>query len=84
MRLLGPEDNPDGIGSVIRVVYADGLGPAREVHAGSGYWSMDYAVQVLGLSSEPEEIMVRWPGGSESRIPVPQAAREITARMSPK
>ena len=84
VRLMGPEGNPDGIGSVIRVVYADGMGPAREVHGGSGYWSMDYAVQVLGLRSEPVELLVRWPGGSQSRIPVPQGAREITVRMSPE
>ena len=80
VRLAGPAGNPDAIGAVIRVVYADGVGPAREVHGGSGYWSMDDAVQVLGLESEPVEVRVRWPGGSESRVPVAPGAREVTAR----
>jgi hypothetical protein len=80
VRLSGPQQNPDAIGAVIRVAYADRLGPAREVHGGSGYWSMDYAVQVLGVESEPVEVRVRWPGGSESRVAVPSGAREVTAR----
>src|SRR6185436_4134228 len=39
VRLRGPSDNPLGIGAVIRLKLAGGFGPAREVHAGSGYWS---------------------------------------------
>lgn len=84
VRLMGTAGNLDGIGSVLRVVYADAIGPAREVHGGSGYWSMDHAVQVLGLRSDPVEVLVRWPGGSETRIPVPPGTREITARMTPR
>jgi hypothetical protein len=81
VRLVGPEGNPEGIGSVLRIVYAGRVGPAREVHAGSGYWSVDHAVQVLGLESEPLEVLVRWPGGTESRVPVPEGARTVTVRM---
>ncbi len=80
VRLVGPEGNPDGIGAVIRVAYAGRVGPAREVHGGSGYWSQDHPVQVLGLEGEPVEVRVRWPGGSESRAPVPTGVSEVTAR----
>jgi hypothetical protein len=82
VRLRGPGANPEGIGAVLRVAYADGrLGPAREVHAGAGYWSQDAAVQVLGLAGEPEALVVRWPGGSTTRTPIPRGAREIAAAM---
>ena len=63
---------------VDRVVYSGGrMGPAREVQSGSGYWSQNGAVQVFGLSSQPEAVWVRWPGGAETREPVPPAAREV-------
>ncbi|NIN49534.1 MAG: hypothetical protein GTN62_05405 [Gemmatimonadales bacterium] len=81
IRLQGPPGNPHGIGATIRLVYAEGRGPAREVHAGSGYWSHDGAVQVLGMSGEPTGVWVRWPGGSETTTPVPAGLREITVRM---
>lgn len=83
VRLEGPPGNPDGIGAVVRVLYAAGPGPAREVHAGSGYWSMNDAVQVFGLSGEPVAVQVRWPGGQESRVPVPADAREVTVSLDP-
>ncbi|MDT8369679.1 MAG: FG-GAP-like repeat-containing protein [Longimicrobiales bacterium] len=78
VRLEGPEGNPYGVGAVIRIAYPDGtLGPAREVTLGSGYWSMDDPVQILGVRSRPAEVVVRWPGGGESRLPVPDEAREV-------
>ena len=82
VRLHGPTRNPDGIGAQLRVVYADGMGPAREVQAGSGYWSQNSAVQVLGLSATPVQVWVRWPGGSESRVAVPPGAREVIVRSA--
>jgi len=48
------------------MVYADGMGPIREVHAGSGYWSQDGLVQVMGLRDTPAGIWVRWPDGTET------------------
>jgi hypothetical protein len=77
VRLRGPPANPSGIGARIRLNYGDGMGPVREIQAGSGYWSQNGAVQVLGLSGTPIEIWVRWPGGAESRVPVPAGAREV-------
>jgi hypothetical protein len=81
VRLVGPEGNPRGAGARLRVVYADGsYGPAREVHLGSGYWSVDGAVPVLGLAGEARGVEVRWPGGSTVEVTVPAGAREVTAR----
>jgi hypothetical protein len=78
VRLAGPALNPRGIGAVVRLEYAGGRGPAREIHAGSGYWSQDGAVQVLGRGGEPTAVWVRWPGGAEAEIPVSPGAREVT------
>jgi len=64
VRLRGSAVNPHGIGAMLRVIYADGLGPARELRLGSGYWSVDDPVAVLGLRADPQGIEVRWPDGS--------------------
>ncbi len=77
VRLAGPAGNRHGIGAVLRVVYADGIGPAREVRAGSGTGSHDDPVQILGLAAGPMAVEVRWPGGFVERIEVPPGAREI-------
>jgi hypothetical protein len=76
--LKGPASNPDGIGAQLRVVYGDSMGPVREVQAGSGYWSQNGAVQVLGLSGTATAVSVRWPGGQVTRTGVPRDAREVT------
>jgi hypothetical protein len=80
VRLIGTPLNPHGIGASIRLVYEGSRGPAREVHSGSGYWSQDGAVQVMGLAAAPTAVWVRWPGGSESVVPIRPGAREITVR----
>ena len=82
VRLEGPPANPDAIGAAMRVVYADGRGPLREVRAGSGYWSVDGATQVLGLRAEPHAVWVRWPGGREVEVTVETGDTEIVARWS--
>jgi len=70
VRLAGGEGNPDAIGAVLRIEYADGsLGPARAVTSGSGYWAVGEATQTLGLASPPAAVRVRWPGGLETRHP---------------
>ena len=79
VRIAGPDRNRYGIGTVLRVVYADGpSGPAREVRAGSGTGSHDDPVQLLGLSGAPAAIEVRWPGGVLERYLVPSGAAEVT------
>jgi hypothetical protein len=79
VRLVGMAGNPDAIGATMRLVYGTRLGPAREVKAGSGYWSMDGPVQILGIREPPTELWVRWPNGSVSRTPILPGARQVTA-----
>jgi hypothetical protein len=57
--------------------FGERLGPAREIRAGSGYWSQDSAVQVLAAPAAPTELVVRWPGGKQTTSPVPAGAKEI-------
>ena len=77
VRLRGAAGNADAIGAQIRILYGETPGPAREVQAGSGYWSQNGAVQVFGLRATPTAVWVRWPGGNETRTPVPAGAREV-------
>jgi hypothetical protein len=81
VRLLGPAGNPHGLGAVIRLDHGGRLGPAREVHGGSGYWSQDGPVQVLGMARAPVGIWIRWPGGKTILASVPAAAREIAVNQ---
>jgi len=78
VRLKGPPGNPAGINAVMRLQFKDHQGPAREVHAGSGYWSQDSLTQVLGTPEKPLSIWVRWPGGHVTTTPIPENAKEIT------
>jgi hypothetical protein len=77
IRLHGPPGNPDGIGAVIRLLRDGQAGPAREVHAGSGYWSQDAAVQVMSSIPAPTAVSVRWPGGQSTTNQIPASATEI-------
>ncbi|MCP5517292.1 MAG: VCBS repeat-containing protein [Verrucomicrobiales bacterium] len=77
VRLAGTPGNPQGIGAVIRRRAGSVLGPAREIHAGSGYWSQDSAVVVLGGPTPASGIEVRWPGGKTTTATVPPEAREV-------
>ncbi len=77
VRLNGPPGNPTGVGAVLRLKSGARLGAAREVHAGSGYWSQDGAVQIMG-GTGPAQILVRWPGGQTTTTEIPPGAREIT------
>ena len=82
VELAGPPGNPDAIGASLRMVYANGRkGPCRLVQAGSGYWSQDAAVQVLGHPDAPVSIWVRWPGGREETVPVDAKSKSMRLRM---
>jgi enediyne biosynthesis protein E4 len=83
VRLSGGPLNPRAIGAVLRLVYEDSRGPAREVHGGSGYWSEDGAIQVLGLAEGQRAtgVWVRWPGGRETVMPLALGQLEITIRQ---
>ncbi|MFM1941729.1 MAG: hypothetical protein RI897_711 [Verrucomicrobiota bacterium] len=80
VRLIGPPENPNAIGAVLRLVYPDQLGPAREIKAGAGYWSQDSHVQVLGFPSPPSFLQIRWPSGLVSQTPVRPGRSELTIR----
>ena len=80
VRLAGSPGNPTGIGAVMRLKSGDRFGPAREIHAGSGYWSQDSPVQVLSLLPEPLKLWVRWPGGKIMTVDLP--ARVSEAELS--
>ncbi|MFQ5704696.1 MAG: VCBS repeat-containing protein [Gemmatimonadales bacterium] len=80
VRLIGDRSNPRAVGAVLRLLYSDRRGPAREIHAGSGYWSNDGAVQILGADGEATAVWVRWPGGEESVTEVPSGTDDVTIR----
>jgi enediyne biosynthesis protein E4 len=78
VRLKGPAGNPLGIGAKVRLKSGTTLGALRELHAGSGYWSQESAVQILGWKEGPaQEIQVTWPGGKTTTSVIPAAAKEI-------
>ena len=81
VRLKGPPGNPEAIGAQVRLRFGQAEGPAREIHAGSGYWSQDSAVQVLGIPKPPSAIQIRWPGGRTTSTAVPSQAKEITVDL---
>ena len=78
VKLNGPSGNPAGIGAQLRLIFGQRAGPLRELHAGSGYWSQDSAVQVMATPEPPTQIQVRWPGGRSTISPLPPGARNIT------
>jgi enediyne biosynthesis protein E4 len=77
VRLDASPQNPTGVGSLIRLKADQWLGPAREIQAGSGYWSQNSAVQVMSAPESPTGIVVRWPGGQTTTSKLPSEAREI-------
>ena len=42
------------------------MGPMREIQSGSGYWSQNSSIQVMGLKKEAKKIYIQWPNGSET------------------
>jgi hypothetical protein len=78
VRVSGPTGNPSGIGTILRLRFGERLGPAREIHGGSGYWSQDSAVQILGVPEPPSGISILWPGGKRTTADIPLGTREIT------
>jgi enediyne biosynthesis protein E4 len=77
VRLDAGEGNPFGAGCQLRMESGDEAGPVREVKAGSGYWSQESGVQVMATRGK-SNLWVRWPGGKETRSPVPGGAREVS------
>lgn len=80
VRLDAGRANPLGIGAVVRPVSASGLGPARVVTAGSGYWSQESATLVFAGPQPVTALRVRWPGGREEEHAVAAGAREVVLK----
>jgi hypothetical protein len=79
VRLAGPAGNADAVGAMLRLRSGAASGAVREIHAGSGYWSQDSAVQVLAMPDGPAKLWIRWPGGmGTNEVEVPVGAREVS------
>ena len=63
--------------AVLRLIYSSGLGPAREVRLGGGYWSQDGA-PVLGETTDPVGLWVRWTATDSTRVPLRPGQRAVT------
>ena len=71
IRVRGPAGNPNGIGTLIRVVDpAMPFSPVHEIHAGSGYRSQDAPSVFLPRPKGPTTLEVRGPDGRTSRHPI--------------
>jgi hypothetical protein len=76
----GP-DNPLGIGVQLRAIAGSARGPVREIHAGSGYWSMDGATTTLARAGGLDSVWVRWPGGKSTTVALAAMQTELTVRQ---
>jgi hypothetical protein len=61
----------------VRLKFAERFGPAREIHAGSGYWSQDSATLVLAAPIAPAALQIRWPDGQLQDWPWPAGVKSI-------
>ena len=59
----GAAGNTHGIGSVLRLKYHDGMGPARQITGSSGYHSQSSSVQVLHATRPVESVWIQKPDG---------------------
>jgi hypothetical protein len=64
----------------MRLKYGERLGPVREIQAGSGYWSQNGAVQVLGRDGAATALWIRWPAGREQVVQLVPGMRAVTVR----
>ncbi|MEW6157755.1 MAG: FG-GAP-like repeat-containing protein [Verrucomicrobiota bacterium] len=84
VRLQGPAGNPRGIGALVRIESGGQKGPAREMRAGSGYWSQDSLAQVLACAGIPDSVHVLWPGGKQTTTKVPPETKSIVINTEGK
>ena len=85
VRLIGSGNNPTGVGAIARlIVEGKAIGPAKEIHAGSGYWSQNSPVLIFGIPETPEGIKIQWPGGSVTETKLPAGVREVAINTEGK
>ncbi len=82
IRLSGPPGNPLGIGAQLRIISGARRGPVREVHAGSGYWSMNGATAVLSADAASTGLSVRWPHGGEDVVQLQRGQRDVVIHQA--
>ncbi|MGE3312698.1 MAG: FG-GAP repeat domain-containing protein [Limisphaerales bacterium] len=86
VRIRGAAGNPNGVGSVVRVVEpSDSHRPAHEIHAGSGYRSQDSPGIFLPrpAGSAVLTVEVRGPDGGVSRHTLkPETANDVIIDLS--
>ena len=83
VRLSGTGGNPSAVGARVRWKSAEGYGPVREIHLGSGDGSCDDPTPVLGTGGRKvESVEIRWPGGAVSTVPVADGQLEVSAAAS--
>lgn len=80
VRVVGPPGNPSGVGAQLRMNSGGKLGPVREVHGGSGYWSQDDSTQILSANGRPSELWVRWPGGATNAVAIHPGTKTVILR----
>ena len=84
VRLLGLSGNPNAIGASLRLMNGQRSGPIREIQGGSGYWSQNSVVQIMGGTDTPEKLWVRWPGGRVTTTAIPKDAADLRVDVSGK
>lgn len=77
IRLEDQHGNRNGIGAKIRVGSGMVFGPAREIHAGSGWYSQDSSVQILQSPPVNGIIQVQWQGNVIREYHIPENSKEI-------
>ena len=73
----GKLSNPDGFGSVLRIKYNDGMGPARPISGASGYRSQGSPVQLFGLKRIIESVLVQKPDSGILKQEVKKGTKEL-------
>lgn len=82
--LRGGAGNPEGVGAELRLEDDQGrLGPLQTVGAGSGYWSQDAAVRIVGATNKAVALRVRWPNRPEQRLPLAPSQRTVEVAPPP-
>ena len=76
VRLVGGSGNRSAVGAVMRPKSGAALGPAQEIHAGSGYWSQDGATRII--PQDATEVWIRWPGGKETLTALPAGGKDLS------
>jgi hypothetical protein len=77
VKLRGSKQNPNAVGSVVRLHYDNRISPAREIHSGSGYWSQDSSALIFSASSTPKSMRIQWPNGEATEYRWPAGAKSV-------